>query len=267
VTEKIKETAKEATKEATKGTAAGARVTIGGREVTRKDVARLEQADKYSFLWHKAAKRIEIRDIPGFGELAASTVEEHRTGMRQDRLYTLWQAMAALPDNDRPIVEVGAYKGGSARFMAESMRLHHRTRRFFVADTFSGHVVVDETLDGPHRVGEQFTNNSADEVAGYLSAFPEVQLIVGDFRETSARLEPDAPFAFAHLDVDVYPVMSHALAFFADRLEPGGLIVVDDYGFVTCRGARQAVDEFRAAHRNYWFFHLLTGQALLVRVS
>lgn len=233
---------------------------------TRKQLKRLEQAEKYEYLWHKAYKRVEIRDLPGFGELAARTVEEHRTGMRQDRLYTLWQALAALPDNDHPIAEIGAYKGGSARFMAEAMRWQQRTRRFFVGDTFSGHVVVDEALDGPHRVGEQFAANSAEEVAAYLSEFPEIQLVVGDFRETSAGLAAHAPFAFAHLDVDVYPVMKHALDFFSTRLDPGGVMVVDDYGFVTCRGTRAAVDEFVRDHPEYWFFHLLTGQALLIRL-
>ncbi len=234
--------------------------------VTRKDVARLEQADKYAYLWHKAYKRIEIRDIPGFGELAARVVDEHRTGMRQDRLYTLWQAMAGLPDNDHPIVEVGVAKGGSARFMAEAMRFLKKTRRFVVADTFTGHVVVDPELDGPHRVGEQFTNVSAEEVRNYLSDLPEVEFLVGDFRETSASLESQGPFAFAHLDVDVFPVMKFALEFFSTRVSPGCLIVVDDYGFVTCRGARQAVDEFVGEHPNYRFIHLLTGQALLVRL-
>jgi O-methyltransferase len=234
--------------------------------VTRKDAARLEQADKYGYLWHKAYKRIEIRDIPGFGDLAARAVEEHRTGMRQDRLYTLWQAIAGLPEGGRPIAEVGAYKGGSARFIAEAMRWHNRSRRFLVADTFSGHVVVDAALDGPHKVGEQFANNSADEVAQYLADLPEIELVVGDFRQTSARLEAAAPFAFAHLDVDVYPVMRHALEFFSARIEPGSLMVVDDYGFVTCRGTREAVDEFVRGHANYRFFHLLTGQALLIRL-
>jgi O-methyltransferase len=238
----------------------------GRRAATRKDLARLDLADKYSFLWHKAYKRIEIRDIPGFGEMAARAVEEHRTGMRQDRLYTLWQAIAGLPDDDRPIVEVGVYRGGSARFMAEAMRWHGRGRRFFLADTFSGHVVVDPARDGPHRVGEQFANNSAAEVAEFLSDFSNIELVVGDFRETSARLEAHAPFAFAHLDVDVYPVMHHALEFFSTRVLPGSVIVVDDYGFVTCRGTREAVDDFVRDHDNYFFFHLLTGQALLVRL-
>lgn len=238
----------------------------GAPAIWAKKLKRLKQANRYEFLWYKAHKRIEIRDIPGFGEIAARTVEEHRTGMRQDRLYTLWQMMANLRDDDRPIIEIGAYKGGSARFMAEAMRWHRKTRRFFVADTFSGHVVVDEELDGPHKVGEQFAQNSAEEVAAYLSDLNEIELVVGDFRETSANLDTHAPFAFAHVDVDVYPVIKHALEFLAPRVVPGGTIVVDDYGFVTCRGARQAVDEFAAANPGFWFFHLITGQAILVRL-
>lgn len=244
---------------------AGAHGVDGSRVVSVKKLEKLQQAQRYAYLWHKAGKRIEIRDIPGFQEIASRAVAEHRTGMREDRLYTLWQAMEALPDNERPIIEVGAYRGGSARFLAESMRWHGRIRPFLVADTFTGHAAVDEARDGGHRVGEQFSNNSVDEVRQYLSPFPEIELIVGDFVETSLRLEALAPFAFAHLDVDVYPVMRHALEFLASRMLPGSLMVVDDYGFLTCRGTRDAVDEFRRAHRDYFFFHLLTGQALLVR--
>lgn len=245
----------------------GGVVPRGWRAVPRKTLKRLDEATAYQYLWHKAGKRIDIRELPGFGDIAARAVAEHRTGMRQDRLYTLWQAVAGLPAAPHPVVEVGAYKGGSARFIAESMRWHARSRRFLVCDTFGGHVAVDPDLDGPHKVGEQFAANSVDEVRAYLSDLPEIELVTGDFVGTSARLEPLAPFAFAHLDVDVYPVMKHALEFFAPRVVAGGLMVVDDYGFTTCRGTRQAVDEFTAGHAEYRVFHLLTGQALLVRIG
>jgi O-methyltransferase len=237
-------------------------------EVKRaKLAAKYEQAFKYEYLWHKAHKRIDIRELEGFGPMAAKAVKEHRTGMRQDRLYTLWQAVAGMPPGDHAIAEVGSYRGGSARFIGEALQWHHRTPPFFVCDTFSGHAVVDETVDGPHKVGEQFVNTSYEDVRAYLADLPKIQLVAGDFLTTSSQLEPHAPFAFAHVDVDVYPVTRHALQFFAPRMTPRSAIVVDDYGFTTCQGARQAVDEFAAAHAEYRFFHLLTGQALLVNVG
>jgi O-methyltransferase len=238
---------------------------FGLKTIRRKKLARLAQAAQYEFYWHKAQKRIDIRELDGFGPLAARAVAAHRTGMREDRLYTLWQAVAALPPGDHAIAEVGAFKGGSARFLGEALAWFNRSNPLYVCDTFQGHAVVDADLDGPHRVGEQFTNTSYEDVSSYLADLPTVRIVQGDFRLTSRQIECAAPFALAHVDVDVYPVTGHCLEFFAERLLPGGLVVVDDYGFTTCRGARQAVDEFARAHPDFRVFHLLTGQALVMR--
>ena len=52
--------------------------------------------------------------------------------------------------------------------------------------------------------------------------------------------------ALAHIDVAVYFSIRDSLDFIWPRLSRGGFIVFDDYGFATCPGARQAVDEFFA---------------------
>ena len=43
------------------------------------------------------------------------------TKMNYDRLYILWQAARMSPDH-MPIVEVGVYRGGSAKFIAETRK-------------------------------------------------------------------------------------------------------------------------------------------------
>ena len=70
-----------------------------------------------------------------------------------------------------------------------------------------------------------------------------------------------------HIDVDVYPVTKFCLEFFADHTIPGSVIIVDDYGFITCKGAKKATDEFVAANPNFKLFHLVTGQALVLKIS
>jgi O-methyltransferase len=239
---------------------------VGWRAVPARERRRAAVALKYDYYWHKAEKRIDIREIDGFGPLATRAIAEHRTGMKYDRLYTLWQAIARLR-SDEAIVEIGSYRGGSAHFIGGALRWFGRTNRLFVCDTFSGHAVADERVDGPHRVGEQFVGTSYEAVAAYLAPFENVSVVAGDFRTTSGELEPLAPFALAHVDVDVFAVTRYALEFLAPRLVAGGMIVVDDYGFTTCPGAKQAVDEFAAGHQEFAAFHLLTGQALLVRVA
>src|SRR5206468_2009973 len=50
--------------------------------------------------------------------------------------------------------------------------------------------------------------------------------------------------AFAHVDVDLYSSVMSCCEFIYPRLSLGGCMVFDDYGYPTCPGARQAVDEF-----------------------
>jgi len=70
-----------------------------------------------------------------------------------------------------------------------------------------------------------------------------------------------------HIDVDVYPPTEFCLRFFAPRLARGALLVVDDYGFLTCPGAKKAVDDFVAAHAEFGMWHLLSGQAVVYRIG
>ena len=63
--------------------------------------------------------------------------------------------------------------------------------------------------------------------------------------ETFAGLE-DKSFCFAHIDLDLYQGVLDSLTFLYPRMSAGGIIVLDDFGFASCPGARRAVDEFFA---------------------
>ena len=138
-----------------------------------------------SYYLSGARKKIDIAQIPGFAEIAARARAEGRAGMHLDRLFTLWQAVQRMPAG-HPIVEVGAYLGGSARFISEACRLRGLEPRFYVCDTFSGHARTDPTFDlDRHRDKRKFVNTSPELVADYLAPFPNVQLVVGDIMETA----------------------------------------------------------------------------------
>jgi hypothetical protein len=51
--------------------------------------------------------------------------------------------------------------------------------------------------------------------------------------------------AILRLDTDWYDSTRHELEHLYDRLESGGVLLIDDYGY--WQGARQAVDEFLEA--------------------
>lgn len=76
---------------------------------------------------------------------------------------------------------------------------------------------------------------------GYLASFLDYR--VGWMPDTFAGLE-DRTFCFAHIDVDLYSSIMTSCKFMYPRMSRGGSMVFHDYGFPSCPGARQAVDEF-----------------------
>lgn len=210
-------------------------------------------------------KKLDLREIDGFSGIAREIVAAGRTGMNYDRLYTLWQAVRAAP-SDQPAIEIGSYLGGSARFIGEAFQASGRSPRFYVCDTFAGHAQTDPTIDTAHHDTGKFEGVSAEATAAYLSGYPSLELVVGDIAETSSQLAEES-WGFVHVDVDVYPATDFCLRHFAPRLADNALMVIDDYGYTTCPGVKQAADEFVAEFSEFRLWHLLTGQAVLSRLA
>jgi O-methyltransferase len=76
----------------------------------------------------------------------------------------------------------------------------------------------------------------------------------------------DLRFAFSHVDVDIHKSVLDCCRFLYPRTAMGGVIVFDDYGFPSCPGARQAVDEFFADKPEYPLV-LRSGQAIVFRAG
>jgi predicted O-methyltransferase YrrM len=225
-------------------------------------------------------KHFDLRALPEFGDLAKEVIEQGRTYLYYDRLYTLYQALsnirrlvAASGDSEVSMAEVGVFRGGSSYFIASAareMNLPQATLHSF--DTFEGHAAQDLKggVDNYHvsqdAKKKKFLSTQFESVQEYLAEHRNISLYKGRFQDNCAQITART-FHFVHLDVDIYEPTVFALDFFDDRLVAGGIIVVDDYGSVTCEGIRQAVDEFVGARPDYFSFHLLTGQHLLVKRS
>lgn len=216
-----------------------------------------------SYYLSGVGKKVDLRELDGFGPLAAMVIADGRTGMNYDRLYTLWQAVAEAPA-DAPVIEIGSYLGGSARFISEALKARGTTPPLYVCDTFAGHADTSESIDTSHHESGKFEDTSAEGVEAYLQGYPALHMVVGDIAQTSATL-PDGEYGLVHLDVDVYPTTLFGLRHFAPRLAPRALMVLDDYATTTCPGVKQAADEFLAEAPEFRLWHLLSGQALLWR--
>jgi len=212
------------------------------------------------FYWYNAKKKISLDKIRPFSTYAKQVISEKRCMLKEDRLYTIYQACKDIPDG-LSTVEIGVYKGGGSKFISQVIG---NNCSHYACDTFSGHAQVDKALDGLHKVNDGFSDTSYISVSNYLSDMKNIKIICGDIASVYGEI-PGSGIFFLHADVDVYPATKFILEKFWKGIVVGGAIVVDDYGFTSCKGVKVAVDEFLKGVDNCFFMHLLTGQCLIVK--
>lgn len=137
------------------------------------------------------------------------------------------------------IAECGVYKGGTARILAEIAN----DRPLHLFDTFSGMPDTDPNKD-IHKRGD-FSDTSLESVQRYLADFPNISFYPGLIPHSLAPVQ-DRTFSFVHVDLDIYSAIMSACEFFYPRIERGGILLFDDYGYASCPGARAAIEEFFA---------------------
>ena len=160
-------------------------------------------------------------------------------------------------------VECGVWRGGNALIAGDVFGRMAPSRSVYLFDTFAGmttpseHDVLVSTgasaMDKYLKMQNVSHNDwcfaSVEDVAGNLRSYgissDRVRLIKGDVLQT-LRSEENLPekCAVLRLDTDWYESTRMELEVMWPRLQPGGVLIVDDYGH--WGGARKAVDEFFA---------------------
>lgn len=97
----------------------------------------------------------------------------------------------------------------------------------------------------------------------YLSDCKNIRFYQGVFPSTAEDVR-NITFCLVHIDVDIYQSVIDCCNFFYMRMQKGGMMIFDDYGFLTCPGAKVAVDEFFADKPEYPCY-LPTGQCIVIR--
>ncbi len=144
------------------------------------------------------------------------------------------RAQAKLPGD---YAEVGVYKGASAKLICEAKG--NKKLRLF--DTFEGLPPQSANDAGVHRAHQYAC--SLEAVQDYLKGYPNLEFYQGIFPE-SAKGVPEAQYAFAHFDVDLYEGTLGCLKYFYPRMIPGGIMLSHDYGLLS--GVEKAFQEFFA---------------------
>ncbi len=203
--------------------------------------------------------------LADFLTLSGEVLAEGRTLLRRDRLHTLWQALLNTRHLNLPVVEIGSFRGGSAKFLAAAMeKLHATPAPFHAIDTFAGHPaeVLDPAIEANHSPG-LFGNTSFDEVKAYLAPHKAATVHQGEFSVVAATL-PDQQYSFVHIDVDTYLTTKRCLEYFVPRMPFGAVLVLDDFGAPKCPGVAKALHDYLAEHKLGQVWQMRTEQCVLV---
>lgn len=187
---------------------------------------------------------------------------DDRIHERRFHLYYLAKSTRRLAGDT---AECGVLHGAGSFLIMRATGATHRTHHIF--DSFQGL----STPDDQDQVAQQRTSQwkegdlqvNEDVVIRNLSGYGTFKTYPGwipsRFQEVS-----DKTFSFVHIDVDLYQPTYDSLAFFYDRMVPGGLIVCDDYGHETCPGAYKACNDFMA-DKPESIIHLTGGQGVIIK--
>jgi O-methyltransferase len=181
------------------------------------------------------------------------------TLLSDERLQVLHQFARATANLPGDAAEVGVYRGGTAYLLATIFAIKNKRLRLF--DTFNGIPDLVDSID-LHRQGD-FSDVSISTVAQYLREFDNIVFHPGVFPDSLTPEADAVRYSYIHVDADIYRSVFDSCTFFYPRLVQGGMMLFDDYGFVTCPGVRKAVDEF-FADKLHKPVYLPTGQALVI---
>ena len=206
------------------------------------------------------------RPIPTeFDEDARTIIDQVRpwTMTSMDKMFALITATRHIADAGIPgdVVECGVWRGGSMHAVARTLHSVGVTDKdLYLFDTFTGMTepterdirigegdYASEMLESAGKDSRVWAVASLEDVHEGLQTLPYPQerfhLVKGPVEETVPDKAP-ATIALLRLDTDWYESTRHELEHLYERLQPGGVLIIDDYG--SWQGAKDATDEFLA---------------------
>lgn len=177
-----------------------------------------------------------------------------------------WAARQAM-NLDGDFVECGVNRGGLSRAVCEYVDFETSGRTFYLLDTFQG--LVAEQVTAEERalgisasLGGYYEECYSDVVATF-NKYPNVKIVRGPVPDTLPQVATER-VAYLSIDMNCVAPEIAAAEYFWDRLVPGAVVVLDDYGWSNHILQKRAFDEFARAC-GIEVLSMPTGQGLMIK--
>jgi hypothetical protein len=246
-----------------------------------------EQASRYlEYIYHQGGKYFCSFDIKNarwwnIRDSARDVLEFERkdcdlhnySHFAPDQLANIMQAIDITKEISGHYVEIGVFKGTSARSAFHYMRKIGLQRNCYFLDTFGGFdyeqakTSADAHWQGTHDANMEDVRKRLDATPDYDQIGPEYTLSRNNITE-DALPESIDKIALCNIDVDIYEAVLAALEKVWPFLENRGIAIVQDPGRTPLLGgARLALDLFLASKssRGAIPVYLESGQTFLIK--
>jgi O-methyltransferase len=176
-----------------------------------------------------------------------------------------WAALhaARLPGD---FVECGVNTGLVSLAVCDYIDFNATGKNFWLFDTYRG--IPEHQINEREKALGRVADNSwypdcFERTKANFARYPSAHLVRGEVPDTLGSVEIGAA-AYLSIDMNIaYPERA-AIEFFWPKLVPGGLVVLDDYGWLPYQEQKQTMDEF-AVREGVAILTLPTGQGLLIK--
>lgn len=103
-----------------------------------------------------------------------------------------------------------------------------------------------------------------DQAVKTFAPWPRCNLVRGTVPQSLQAFPDGRRVAYLSIDMNIVLPEIAAIEFFWDRLVPGAVLLLDDYGWTTHAAQREAFDAFAQAH-GVMIMAVPTGQGILIR--
>lgn len=151
------------------------------------------------------------------------------------------------------VVELGCYEGTTSLFIQRLLQASNSDKQFHAYDSFAG--LPEKSPKDHSAAGEQFKKGELlASKQKFIKHFKQAGLPLPKIHKAwfSDLAKTDVPekICFAFLDGDFYESVRDSLKLIENNLQPGAVVIVDDYQSEALPGASKAVHEW-LQYRDY----------------
>lgn len=209
--------------------------------------ARFHQAWQFSVEGNKAGWKGQVPDI------------------RWRKHIACWAASHALT-LDGDFVECGVHTGLLSMTICSYLDFEKTDRNFYLFDTFNG-IPIDQLRSEEKALGlshnQHIYFDCYDIAQRNFAAYPNVHLIRGRLPDTLTGV-PLSKIAYLSMDLNNANAEEMTIRTLWEKLVPGAVVVLDDYGF-TGHEAQYTMWNGFAREKGRMIATLPTGQGLLIK--